>query len=73
MQCPPPRERGLLPALRLRAIAIGFKADKRGATLIEYALVTSIMAFALMAALPLFSSATGNLYSKVSNSMSNTP
>lgn len=57
----------------LQTMATRFSVDRRGATIIEYALMTSIMAFALMAALPMFSGATGNLYNRVSSAVTNTP
>ena len=42
-----------------------FKADASGATAIEYAMIASVIAFALLIALPGFSASVGALFTKV--------
>lgn len=73
MKSHPPNTASIRFTRWLRTVVFRFNVDRRGATIIEYALMTSIMAFALMAALPMFSGATGNLYNRVTNAMANTP
>ena len=45
----------------------GFRADTRGTTAIEYATIASIIALALVVALPGFSASVGALFSTVAS------
>ena len=47
-----------------------FHADKSGATAIEYAMIASVIALALVLCLPGFSAAVGGLFTAVLNALS---
>ena len=50
---------------KLFKLARRFQADARGATAIEYAMIASVIALALLVALPGFSASVGALFAAV--------
>lgn len=57
----------------LRTVLLRFRSDTRGATVIEYGLIASLVTIALIGALQQFGGATNTLYNRISTAMNATP